>query len=128
VNRRVIGLCVLAGAIAVAGISPGCASTNIRELSGDEFLGKAQGIEQVSSFQWTSYVGVSGDRAYLECGYPAFLGTGIRTTVYWTRLSGLPVDTSQRLRAGDPPWKPWGAAGADQMDLNQNHGASESKR
>ena len=70
---------------------------------------KAAGIEQVSSFQWTSYIGVSGDRAYLEYGRPAFIGSGPSTTVYWTRLSELPDDTSRKLKAGDPPWKPWGS-------------------
>ena len=96
----------------VAGITlSGCASTRIKRLSGAEFVLQAEQIKQVSSFQWTTYIGSSTQRAYLEFGRPTFLyniiGKRTRTTIYWTELSELPQDITEQLKAGTPPWKPW---------------------
>jgi hypothetical protein len=85
----------------------GCASTRIKQLSGQEFISQASQIGQLNSFHWTSYIGVTPDRAYLEFGYPTPLGKGSRTTIYWTSLSELPEDIASQLKAGNPPWKPW---------------------
>ena len=85
----------------------GCASTTIKRLSGQEFLNQAGQIEQLNSFHWTTYVGTSPERAYLEFGYPTPFGKGSRTTVYWTPLSELPADIAAQLKSGNPPWKPW---------------------
>lgn len=89
----------------------GCASTRIKRLSGAEFIYQAEQMKQISSFHWTTYIGSSTQRAYLEFGRPSFLyniiGKGTRTTVYWTELSELPQDIAGQLKAGNPPWKPW---------------------
>ena len=85
----------------------GCASTRITQVSGTEFLNRAKEIEGLSSFSWMAYIGRSGQRAYLESGHPAFLGSGTQTTVLWTPLSELPDDIAEQLKAGNPPWKPW---------------------
>jgi hypothetical protein len=97
---------LLAGVVLAFSLS-GCASTKIERLSGQEFLRQANQISQMNSFQWTSYVGSSPDRAYLEYGYPALIGRGARITVYWTFLSELPSDIAAQLKAGNPPWTPW---------------------
>lgn len=83
----------------------GCASTRIKRLSGKEFLAQAKEIEQINSLYWTTYVGSSSERAYLEHGYPAFAGNGTITTVLWTPLSELPDEIVQELKIGASPWK-----------------------
>jgi hypothetical protein len=85
----------------------GCATTRIEQLSGPDFVDQAKQMELMSSFNWTTYIGSSKQRAYLECGHPALVGSGTRTTVYWVPLSDLPEDVVQQLKAGNPPWKPW---------------------
>ena len=85
----------------------GCAATRIKQLSGTDFVAQAKQMELVSSLDWTTYIGNSKQRAYLEYGHPAFVESGTRTTVYWVPLSELPDDVVQQLKAGDPPWKPW---------------------
>jgi hypothetical protein len=84
----------------------GCASTTIKRLSGPEFVRQANQIGQLNSAHWTSYIGSSPGRAYLEFGYPAPFGKGSRTKVCWTLLSDLPPDLASKLKAGDPPRKP----------------------
>lgn len=93
--------------IAAGLLLSGCASTRVKRLSGSEFMNQAGQIEQHNSFHWTAYVGSSAQRAYLEFGYPAFIGDGVRTTVFWTPLSELPDGISKKLKEGIPPWKPW---------------------
>jgi len=85
----------------------GCAGTRIRKLTGTEFQRRAQEIEQISSFNWITYIGQSSQRAYLEYGHPSFLGSGTRTTVFWTPLADLPDDLVLNLKAEKPPWTPW---------------------
>lgn len=97
---------LLVGSI-VGFIVSGCVGTRIERLSGQEFLNQADQISRLNSFHWTSYVGSSSGRAYLEFGYPTPFGKGTRTTVYWTFLSELPEDIALKLKAGNPPWTPW---------------------
>ncbi len=85
----------------------GCGTTRIEQLSGTDFVDQAKQMELVSSFNWTTYIGTSKQRAYLECGHSAIVGDGTQTTVYWVLLSDLPDDVVQKLKAGNPPWKPW---------------------
>jgi hypothetical protein len=94
----------LALAIAAGILLAGCASTSIERLSGPEFMEQAK-VGELSGFHWTSYVGSSPGRAYLEAGQPAFVGKGTRTTVYWTYLSELPADFATNLKADDQPRK-----------------------
>lgn len=93
--------------VMVLGFGSGCASTRIERLSGPEFMSQADQISQLSSFHWTSYIGSSAGRAYLEFGRPAVLGNGSRTTVFWAPLSELPRDIAAKIKAGAPPWTPW---------------------
>ena len=99
-------LTLIVGASLVLMLS-GCACTRIKQLSGTDFVTQAKQIEQINSFHWTTYLGKSQQRAYLEYGYPAFVGSGTRTTIYWTPLSGLPENLVKQLKADTPPWKPW---------------------
>lgn len=92
---------------AVILVLTGCASTRIKQLSGDEFQKQAQQCNLLESFQWTSYVGTSHQNAYLEYGYPAIIGKGMRTTVFWTPLSELPGNLVAQMKAGTPPWTNW---------------------
>jgi hypothetical protein len=85
----------------------GCASTTINHVSADEFLIKAKQIEQMTSAIWTTYIGSSQTRAYLEYGDVLTFGKGTRTIVYWTELNELPKDIAEKLKEGKPPWIPW---------------------
>lgn len=94
--------------LAIGLMLSGRAASRIRQLSGTDFVAQAKQMELVSSFNWTTYIGKSKQRAYLEYGHPAFVGSGTRTTVYWAPLSELPDDVVLELKAGNPPWKSWG--------------------
>lgn len=85
----------------------GCAGTQIKRLSGPEFMNRAEQMSRISSIRWTTYIGSSSRNGYLEFGQPAFIGDGIRTTIYWTPLAELPGDVAAKLKAGTPPWEPW---------------------
>ena len=98
--------CVVLAAIADL-IVTSCAGTRIKQLSGPEFLKQAAQTEQVGSFAWTSYIGSTYQRAYLEYGHPAFIGSGMQTTVYWTPLSELPSNVVTQISAGMRPWTNW---------------------
>ena len=94
--------------VTIAGlILTGCAGTRITQLSGPEFLKKAEQTQQIGSFAWTSYIGSTYHRAYLEYGHPAFLGSGMQTTVYWTPVSELPSNIVVQIQAGIRPWTNW---------------------
>jgi protein-L-isoaspartate O-methyltransferase len=72
----------------------------LRHLSGEQFLDRAARIQEVSSFQSTSYIGTSGGRVYLEfwqAGRP-------KRIVYWAELKELPEDLADRLRDGENLW------------------------
>jgi hypothetical protein len=94
-------------AVSIGLMFSGCAATQIKQLSGTDFVAQAKQMEFVSSYDWTAYIGKSKQRAYLEYGHPALIGSGMQTTVYWVPLSELPDDVVQKLNAGNPPWKPW---------------------
>ena len=89
------------------GILFGCTSTKIKHLSGIDFINQAEKIKQMNSYSWTTYIGSSANRAYLEVGNPAFIGKGSRTTVFWTYLKELPEGVSQQLKEDKPPWISW---------------------
>jgi len=93
----------------------GCANTRIEHLSGTEFINKADQINQLNSFFWTTYIGASGHKAYLEVERPAFVGKGTRTTVFWTALTDLPKDVVQQIKTGNAPWM------AQNIKTNRNH-------
>jgi hypothetical protein len=98
----IVGIVVALGAMAT--LMLGCASTRIKEVSGSEFLTHAQQADLLGSFAWTSYVGSTHDRAYLECGHPAFIGSGMQVTVFWTPFSELPSNVVTQIRNGVRPW------------------------
>lgn len=97
---------IVLGTIAGATFS-GCAGTRIRQVPATDFVTRAEEIERVSSFNWTTYIGSTRGRAYLEYAHPSVVGKGTRTTVFWTPLSDLPDELAEKLKAGTPPWKPW---------------------
>lgn len=101
------------GSLVAAVLLAGCASSRMRRLSGSDFVNQAGQIEQINSAHWTTYIGCSAQRAYLEFGYPACIGGGARTVVYWTPLAELPDDLAHKLTIGAPPWKPWFEKRAD---------------
>jgi hypothetical protein len=82
----------------------GCASTRIKGVSADEFLKHVQQADLLGSFAWTSYIGSTHDRAYLEYGHPAFIGSGMQLTVLWTPLSELPSNVVTQIKNGVRPW------------------------
>jgi len=100
---------VLLVGIGIGLLVVGCSSTRIKRVSGAEFVNQAKASEHlVSSFHWSTYIGSTHQRAYLEFGEAPALGKFAgRTTVYWTPLSEFPKDLADQLKAGNPPWKPW---------------------
>jgi hypothetical protein len=85
----------------------GCANTKIKHLSANDFLAQAKQIEAMNSASWTTYIGASATRAYLEYGDVFGSNSKSRTIVYWTELEGLPLDIRQKLKEGAQPWLPW---------------------
>ena len=98
---------VLIVGLAIGMMVASCAGTRIKQLSGDEFLKEAQRTDQVNSILYTDYIGSTPERAYLESGYPALIGRGMRTTVYWVPVSDLPGNVVSQLKSGIPPWTNW---------------------
>ena len=97
----------LGGALLIGGTLAGCAGTRVERLSGPEFLAQAGQTDVMGSYVWTSYIGSTGQRAYLEYGHPALVGGGVRMTVYWTPMTELPSNVVLRIKAGAPPWTNW---------------------
>lgn len=89
------------------GLVAGCASTRIKHLGWEEFLGTAKLIEQPNSALWVSYLGISRNRVYLEYQDMLTLSGKPKTVVYWTELDKLPVDVAKYLKAGYPIAIPW---------------------
>lgn len=97
--------------IAIGIALAGCASTRIKHVTGAAFVERAEYVELPASLGKTAYIGVSDDRVYIEEQYfAAWISQFTRkpmTTVVWTHLQDLPPELAQRLKVGDPPWKPW---------------------
>ena len=68
---------------------------------------EAKHTDEMSSFFWTSYIGSSHQRAYLEYGHQALIGKGMSITVYWTPISELPSNIAAQIKARVPPWTNW---------------------
>ena len=85
----------------------GCASTSIKRLTAKEFLKEASHVGEMNSFRYACYVGSTPQRAYLETGYPAIMGEGMRVTVYWVPVTELPTNVISQLNAGQSPWTNW---------------------
>ncbi|WP_028581446.1 hypothetical protein [Desulfogranum japonicum] len=85
---------------------PGCGGTRIKHVPAPEFLEIAKQIEQMSSATWTTYIGSSKTRAYLEYGDALASSGTSRTIVYWTELEKLPQDVAKNLKAAKSPWVP----------------------
>jgi hypothetical protein len=100
---------------------PGCGGMRIEHVSAPEFLEHAKQIEQMSSATWTTYIGSSQTRAYLECGDVLASGGQSRTIVYWTELEKLPEEVAKELKAGKSPWVPWQEQGAKPKDNQPVH-------
>ncbi|MDD2366070.1 MAG: hypothetical protein PHN84_07895 [Desulfuromonadaceae bacterium] len=84
----------------------GCGTT-IKHLSPEEFITQAKQINGMNSATWTTYIGVTASRVYLEYGDAFGLNSKTRTIVYWTELAGLPHDLRQKLKeGGSPPCTP----------------------
>lgn len=86
---------------------PGCSGTSIIHVSANEFLKKANQIEQMNSATWTTYIGSSETRAYLEYADVIAIGERTRTIVYWTEIDQLPKNIADKLKKGISPWTPW---------------------
>jgi hypothetical protein len=102
--RKIVTSGVLLGLAVGVTLVAGCASTSVKRLSGDEFLKHAEQTDLLGSFAWTSYIGNTHDRAYLEYGHPAFIGNGMQVTVFWTPMSELPSNIVVRIKNGERPW------------------------
>lgn len=88
----------------VMGLALGCANTRIKKVSGEEFLKHAEQTDELNSYVWTSYIGSSHDRVYLEYGHPALIGKGAQVTVLWTPLAELPSNVIIKIKNNIRPW------------------------
>ena len=102
--KTIVTLAAIVAVAVATALTFGCASTRAKRLSGGDFLKQAGQTDVLGSFAWTSYIGSTQDRAYLEYGHPAFIGGGLQVTVYWTFLSELPSNIVAQLKAGERPW------------------------
>jgi hypothetical protein len=99
-------LALVAGA--VIPILSGCTSTSqIKQLSGHEFLKRAQDCDVKGTAVLTIFTGCTSENAYLKSECPSLLGKGTSTIVYWTPLSELSRDLVEELKAGKPSWASW---------------------
>lgn len=103
-NRHLIHLGLIAAMFVAGVLFVGCAGTRVKQLSGPDFLKQAKQTDLVGSFVWTSYIGSTHLRAYLEYGHPALIGNGMRVTIYWVPLSELPSNLVERIRDGKRLW------------------------
>ena len=86
----------------------GCSSTKIKHLNSEEFLKQAALTEGMHSALTCTYIGTTHDRVYLEFeNYITFLRKKPVTTIYWTELNELPLNISEKIKAGKSPWKPF---------------------
>jgi hypothetical protein len=90
--------------LAVCLILAGCGGTHIKHLNAKEFIARGA-PERRGSADWTTYIGSTSSRVYLEYGTVVTLFSHLRTVVYWTELKNLPPDIAKRIRSGQNPWK-----------------------
>jgi hypothetical protein len=102
--RLILTIGTTLGLVITTSLLLGCASTRVKKLSGQHFLQKAAQTDILGSYVWTSYIGNTHDKAYLEYGHPALIGSGMKVTVYWTPLSELPSNIVARIKNGAQPW------------------------
>ena len=89
-------------------ILAGCSSTKIKYLNSEEFLKQAALTEGMHTALTCTYIGTTRDRVYLEFeNYITFFRKKPITTVYWTELNDLPLNISEKIKAGKSPWKPF---------------------
>lgn len=81
----------------------GCVGTRIKYLPPEEFVAQSKRIG--TSIKWTTNIGVSETRAYLE-HHELGVSSNSRTTVYWTELEALPYNFRNKLKEGAPPCPP----------------------
>jgi len=93
--------------ISLPGLVIGFANTGIKHLGAEEFIRKAQTMEQMNSAFDTRYIGATENRAYVECTGMYRLFPNHKAIVYWTELDGLPPELAAQLREGTSPWIPW---------------------
>lgn len=113
--------CAVVGFILSCISLAGCAGTSIRHVSAEDFLKKANALGQVNSASWTTFVGCSPTRAYLESGdlFGVIRLSKDRTryVVYWTELTGLPPEVSAKLKEGTLLTNP---AGTDSVSTGKS--------
>lgn len=103
-RQRVTGLGIAGIGVVCGLLLIGCAGTSVKRVSATEFMKRAAPQQRVNSACWQTYIGCSGTKAYVEFGSPAFMGGGVRTTVYWTPLSELSSNLVAGLRACQSKW------------------------
>lgn len=102
----------------------GCAGTTMKQVSANDFLARAKRIEAMNSASWTTYIGASATRVYLEYGDMLGSSSKPRTIVYWTELEALPPDIRRKLHEGVRPWVPW----HENVDKNTSRTSPEGLR
>jgi len=85
-------------ALALVAQLSSCATTNMRHASAERFMLESKKIDEINSIQSSSYIGSSGNRAYIETQSLFTFSGKPKTTVFWTELDQLPESDVNKLR------------------------------
>ena len=80
----------------------GCSS--LSQVSGSAFMEQAKHIGALESAKYTTYIGATKSRVYLEHWSASPLSSNGTTTVIWTPLSELPPSVVSKIKDGVNPW------------------------
>ena len=75
-----------------------CSSTSISHLSTEEFITHVNDMDRMNSAYWTSYIGETDNRIYLEYGTMISSFSKTRTIVYWTEKDKIPKQIIEKLK------------------------------
>ena len=78
----------------------GCSA--LERTSAEEFLRRAEEIDQIHTVKATRFIGATERSAYLEHWNMGLVGSS--TTVVWVPLNELPEEVIVAMRAGEQPW------------------------
>ncbi|MGB4811595.1 MAG: hypothetical protein WBP13_03810 [Methylophilaceae bacterium] len=67
-------------------------------------IAQTQHINALESAQYTTYIGASASRAYLEYWSASPISSIGNATVIWAPISDLPADVATKIKASVNPW------------------------
>jgi len=80
----------------------GC--NEIEYLDAAAFVVKAEGMNEINSASWTSFLGVKDGKAYLETGSLIPLSGNPKVETFWTEFEDLPFAIREMIIYRRIPW------------------------